>query len=308
MERSSLLDLFDSEDQKVLTESQPKNKVVIFDTTNAIYRSVFSAIYMNKEDNEKFYFFRHLFINSIFQTILMFKPVKVIMALDERPSWRYEVYKDYKCNRKAGRDAAIVDFEKFFPILNTFMDQFKETFTKICVLSVPRSEADDLIAILCKDILTDDTTEKIIISNDSDLHQLINKNTKQYNPLTKKMVECLNPKKELDIKILTGDKTDSIPPVRRKVGEVTAGKILDNGLDLFLNESEENKQNYIRNKKLIDLNFIPENIKQNIINSYNNYKLTNMSGQKIMDFFIMNKLNKLMDNWTSMSESIKSLN
>lgn len=125
--------------------------------------------------------------------------------------------------------------------------------------------------------------------------------------MKKKMVDCLNPQKELDIKIITGDKGDNIPPIKKKVGLVTAEKILNNGLDNYLKESEEIKANYIRNKTLIDLNYIPKEIQENIINSYNNYQLKNMESKKILDFFVQNKLMKLMQSWECYSDTIKGL-
>jgi 5'-3' exonuclease len=174
------------------------------------------------------------------------------------------------------------------------------------MLSVERCEADDIIATLCKETFKNE--EVIIISSDGDMNQLINKNIQQYDPMKRKLVECLNPQIELDIKILTGDKSDNIPPIRKKVGVVTATKILDSGLNNFLKESEEIKSNYIRNKTLIDLNYIPQEIKNNIINSYNQYQIKPMESKKILDFFTNNRLAKIMEKWESFSETIKGLN
>jgi 5'-3' exonuclease len=228
------------------------------------------------------------------------------MAYDTKPSWRYSIYSDYKANRKEARDKAVVDFDKFFPIFNEFTNQIKEVFSTIYILNVDRCEADDIMAILCKQTFKND--QVVIISSDGDMNQLINQNIKQYDPIRKKLVECINPQRELDIKVITGDKGDNIPPIKKKVGVVTAEKILNNGLDNFLKESDEIKANYIRNKTLIDLNYIPSEIQENIINSYNNYPLKNMESNKILNFFVQNKLMKLMQSWEVFSDNIKSLN
>jgi len=304
MEKNCLADLFDVEDQKIL-ESKPKNTVLIFDAHNLAYRTLFSAIFSNPEDNEKFLFWKHLFMNSLFNSIAQFKATKVILAYDTKPSWRYTVYKDYKANRKEAREKAVVDFDKFFPIFNDFQIQIEDVFSKIYSLSVDNCEADDIIASLCKDTFKND--DVVIISSDGDMNQLLTKNIRQYDPIRKKFVECINPQKELSVKLLTGDKGDNIPPVKKHVGAVTAEKILSNGLDTFLNENEEIRQNYIRNKQLIDFNFIPEEIRKNIINKYNQYKLVDMESKKILNFFVSNRLTKLMQSWEAFSDNIKSL-
>lgn len=293
MEKNSLMDLFDKDDQQIMEIK--KNPILLIDAHNLAYRTLFAAIFTNPEDNDKFYFWKHMFMNSLFNSILQFKPKKVIMAYDTKPTWRYSIYSEYKANRKEARDKAVVNFDKFFPIFNEFTAQIKEVFSKIYTLNIEKCEGDDIISVLSKN--TFKTEEVIIISSDSDMHQLITQNIKQYDPMKKKMVDCLNPQKELDIKIITGDKGDNIPPIKKKVGLITAEKILNNGLDNYLKESEEIKANYIRNKTLIDLNYIPKEIQENIINSYNNYQLKNMESKKILDFFVQNKLMKLMQSW-----------
>lgn len=303
MEKNRLIDLFSEDNQK--EESRISGKILIFDAHNLAYRTLFSAIFTNQEDNNKFYFWRYLFLNSLFTTIQEFNPNKVILAYDSKPSWRYKVYSDYKANRKEARERTIIDFDKFFPIFDVFREQIKNTFTKIYTLNVENSEADDIIAILCRDVFKDD--DCVIISSDSDINQLITSRIRQYDPIKKKFVECINPKKNLDIKILTGDKSDNIPPVKKKIGIVTAEKILNNGLDVFLKESDEIKSNYIRNKTLIDLDFIPLEIKKNIINTYNNYQLHEMESNKVLNFFIENKLIKILQQWDHFSSIIKGL-
>jgi 5'-3' exonuclease len=280
--------------------------VLMVDAHNLAYRTLFSAIFSNPEDNNSgFCFWKHLFLNSLFNSIEHFKPSKVIMAFDSKPSWRYNVYSEYKAQRKAARDKTVVDFEKFFPIFNEYISKIKEIFSTVYILEIPNAEGDDIIATLCKETFKND--QVIIISSDGDMNQLLTGNIKQFDPMKKKMVECINPHKELELKVLTGDKGDNIPPVKKKVGIVTAEKILNNGLDNFLNESEENKANFIRNKTLIDLNYIPKEIQQNIINTYNQYQIAPMESKKILNFFVSNKLMKLMQHWEIFSSNIKSL-
>ena len=69
-------------------------------------------------------------------------------------------------------------------------------------------------------------------------------------------------------------------------------------LDKYLKEdvanyNETDKANYARNATLIDLTFIPKEIKEKIINTYDETKPA--SRQKLLNYFIENKLKNLMD-------------
>lgn len=285
-----------------------KQKIVIFDFSNIAYRSVFSAIFADPFDNVHFNLFKHMLLNSFLTTISIIKPQKVIVAIDERKTWRHDLYSNYKANRKEMRDKSVLDYDKWFPILNDFLEQLSTNFTNIYFIKVDNCEADDIIAVLSKETFKgDDVT---IISTDGDMRQLlINENIKQYNPFDKAYINVLNPSQDLSVKILTGDRGDNIPPIRKGVGEVTAKKILDSGLDDYLNIPEhiEIKANWERNNKLINFDFIPENIRQKIINTFNEYPIKEIDGKKVVRFFVDNRLIKIMDKWQEFSPYIKAL-
>jgi len=306
MIKSSLSELFSVEDQEKM--EYQSNNVLLFDAHNMAYRTLFSAIFSNPEDNEKFFFWRHLFMNSLFNTISKFNPSKVILAFDTKGSWRYQIYSQYKSNRKDAREKAAVDFEKFFPIFEQFKNEIKDAFSTIHVIDYPRAEADDIIAVLCRESFK--SNQNMIISTDKDLHQLLTeKNNQQFDPTKNKIVSCINPKKELELKILTGDKSDAIPAIKPKTGPATAEGILKNGLDEFLNEkgNEEYKKNYIRNRELIDFDFIPKDLSDGIINTYCTYPIKAIESSKIMNFFSKNRLNRMMEEWQNIGPLIKSL-
>jgi hypothetical protein len=305
---TTLSDLF-SNDDKIIIEKQNEKPILIWDATNLAHRCVYVAIFKSPEDNDKFYFFKHLFMNNLFNTIKQFNPQKVILAFDSRNYWRCDYYAEYKAHRKAARDKAVVDFDKFYPVLNAFKDQIKNVFSNIYICEYPRAEADDIIAILSKKQFKNN--KNIIISTDSDFHQLlVEKNIQQYDPFTNKMVNSLNPQKELDIKIIMGDKkSDNIPAIKPKTGPVTAEKILNDGLQDFLENAEnaECKKKYTRNRILIDFNYIPDTLANEILNMYNQYVINPINKNKLIEFFAMNKLNLIMNDWNNYSELIKSL-
>jgi len=307
MNRSSLSELFSAEDQEKL-QIQNEKPIILVDAHNMAYRTLFSAIFMNPLDNEKFFFWRHLFMNSMLNTIVKFNPSKVILAFDTKGSWRYSIFPEYKSNRKQARDKAVVDFEKFFPVFESFRTEIKEAFSTIYVMDYPKAEGDDIIAVLCREQFK--TNQNIIISTDKDMHQiLIEKNNQQYDPIKNKIVTCINPKRELELKIITGDKSDAIPAIKPRTGLASAEGILKQGIEDFLNEkgNEDCKKNYIRNRELIDFNFIPKDLAVGIINTYCDYPIRDIESSKIMNFFTKNRLTKIMEEWQNFGPLIKSL-
>jgi 5'-3' exonuclease len=303
MNKSTLSELFSQEDQERMGK---KAKTLLFDAHNMAYRCLFSAVFMSPQDNEKFFFWKHLFINSLFNTIKKFNADRVVLAFDTKGSWRYKHYDGYKSNRKMARDKAVIDFEKFFPIFEEFRKDIKKTFTTIHVIDYPAAEADDIIAVLCREEFKN--YENIIVSTDKDMHQLlVDKNIQQFDPIKNQIVNCINPKMELDLKIITGDKSDAIPAIKPRTGKATAESIIKRGILDFFNENEEVKLNYIRNKILIDFDFIPKELASGIINTFREEKISDMDSMKIMNFFSKNRLNKIMEEWSNFSPLIKSL-
>ena len=304
MNKNSLTDLFSQEDKLIIENKQ--TSIMIVDAHNLAYRNVFASVFTNPEDNGVFDLWKHMFMNSFINLIKKFEPKKVVLAFDVRGSWRYEIYADYKNRRKGARDKAVVDFEKFFPVLNSLKQDIKDTFKNIYVLEAPKCEADDIIAVLSKEVFKDQPIT--IVSTDSDLKQLlVYPNIQMYDPMKNKIVQCINPKKELELKILTGDKNDDIPAIKPRVGIATAESILKNGLQQVLDEDKTIKENYTRNTILIDFNYIPQDITNSIINIYNNYEKGKLDSLKLMTFFSKNKLNRLMEDWQNYSEVIKNL-
>ena len=308
MNRNNLSDLFDTEDK--ITELS-NNKVLIVDGNNLAMRTVFSIIFRNPEDQEQDYkLWKHLFMNSIFSLITKFQPQRLILAFDSRNSWRYSVYQDYKLNRKAAKADSKLDFDKFFPIFEQLKTDFQNTFTNIPVFKVDRAEGDDIIAVISKKII-DRKYQVIIVSTDKDFAQLLSQdNIRQFDPLKNTFIKNINYKKDLEIKILTGDVSDNIKPIRKGFGPKTAMKVLDEGTLLELLEQPENilmKENYTRNTTLINFDCIPKEIEENIVSKYNEYQYNPIEKTKLMQFFMKHNLNKLMLEWQNYSESVREL-
>ena len=279
-------------------------KLLIVDCGNLAYRSVHVSVNQDSDDNYSFFLWRHLFLNSFLQTIIKFSPDRVILAIDSPENWRKELYKGYKLDRAAKRAKSNVNFDRFFPIMNTFLEDLQKTFTNIFFMKVDKTEADDIVATVC---LRSEDTRSIIVSSDSDFHQLLSNNINQFNPFDRLLVESINPKRELQVKILTGDKSDCVPAVRPKVGPKTALKLIDGGLQDLLDSDEEVKKNYERNEQLIDLTKIPDIYSNEIWKKYMEYDVKEIRHGSIYNFLTKNKLQRIIDEWNSYDELIKKL-
>lgn len=284
--------------------------ILLIDCHNLIFRTLFVSSEQAKKFGEDinetdFTYWKHLFLKSIMAQIKQFNPTNVVIAMDAKRSWRKDVYVDYKANRKSARDVSIIDFEKFFRIADIFFEDMKKTFSNFFFIKELGCEADDVIAVLTKRTFKDPC---IIISTDRDLNQLLTlKHVKQYNPIEKKFFNVSNPKMELDLKIITGDKGDNIPAVHSKCGPVKAAKYISEGLTTITTNSAL-LENWNRNRVLIDFDFIPLEIETSIVEAYTKYSLAPFDGRQFFNFVVKNKLPSLMDSIQEFTATLKKIN
>ena len=183
--------------------------------------------------------------------------------------WRMKYLPSYKANREYS------DFlgGPFFKLVYE-EDLFKKAGANK-ILKYPGLEADDCLAILTKKLKKTFPDGKItIITSDMDYLQLACENVELYDLKFKKLTERKSSyndaKKDLFVKILTGDKSDNIKGVFKKCGPKTACKYYENK-ELF-NEKLINEvdamDRYLLNKKIIDFNEIPEDLVNNFMNHY----------------------------------------
>jgi 5'-3' exonuclease len=278
-------------------------KILLIDSSHLAHRLLHTTISNSPDDNFDFVLWKSYFINNLFSTIKEFSPDRVIFAIDSS-SWRKEVYPLYKSSRASKKNKSKINFERFYPIFEKLLEDFKKTFTSIITLKIDRCESDDIIGHICN---SDNFNELVIISSDRDFHQCIKSNVKQYDPISKKFKEVLNPQRELEIKFITGDTNDDIPNIKPKVGPVTALKLMYEGLDELLNSSEQIKKNYERNKILIDFKNIPNDLKEKIMEVYNSFEKVDIDRSKLMNFFVKHRLAKVMESWNMFGDVVKGL-
>lgn len=245
---------------------------------------------------------RHMVLNIIRTHVKNFRKEygDVILCCDNRKYWRKDYFPFYKASRKKNREKSDLDWHLIFDILAKLKQELKDNFP-YKVIDVEGAEADDIIGTLVPRFAPH---EKILIlSSDGDFLQLqqYGENVKQYNPSLKKYVKSENPLLELKEKIIRGDKGDGIPnifsPSDCFVRDLRQKPITKGILDKLMSESytehdETTKANFVRNATLIDLSFIPKEIKEKIINTYEEAK---PAKGKLLNYFIEHKLKNLME-------------
>jgi len=246
---------------------------------------------------------RHMVLNSLRSYKQKFGEEygELVIACDNTNYWRKQLFPYYKANRKKAQEKSEMDWKSIFECMNKIRSELKEFFP-YRVIDIESAEADDIIATLVGD--ADYGTDILILSGDKDFIQLhVYDNVKQYDPVRKKWIQHNDPARYLAEHILKGDSGDGVPNVLSSdncfvVGErqkpLTQKKI-DALIELGLDGKFDHQyaRNYYRNKQLIDLSMIPENIKVKVLESYNSQ--TDKNKDKMFNYFIVNKLKNLME-------------
>jgi hypothetical protein len=243
--------------------------------------------------------FRHMVINSLRSYKQKFQSEygEIVIACDDRNYWRKQVFPYYKANRKKNRDASEINWNQVFDIFNTIKAEIKEYFP-YRVIQVESAEADDIIATL----VTENKDKTILIlSADKDFVQLQKYATvRQYDPIRKKWIKEDNPQQYLYEHILKGDQGDGIPNILSDDDTFVTDKrqkpMTQKKMELFKSQGisqEMLKRNFARNELLVDLTKIPDNIRNGVINKYNEENGKDRS--KLFNYFISHNLKLLMD-------------
>ena len=252
---------------------------------------------------------RHMILNSIRMYRQKFQNEygEIVIVADGQANWRRDVFPQYKYKRRKSRDESKIDWNEAFRIINMVRDEIRDHFP-YKVMHEPNCEADDVIARLALETQEFGKHEPImIISADKDFIQLHKHgNVKQYSPITRKMVSHEDPVLYLREHIFRGDAGDGVPNVLssddtfidedKKQTPLSKKKIqtwLDDYDNLENVMPSQAYRNYQRNKKVIDLEEIPEEVKTKILDKYNSLKPT--PNMKALNYLIVNRMNNLVE-------------
>lgn len=217
--------------------------------------------------------------------------------------WRTQENPAYKWRRKAGRENSNFDWDTVFEVINASIDGLDKYFP-YKVLSIPGCEADDIIGVLTQEF--HDKEPIMIVSSDKDFKQLQRyKGVQQFSPILKKQLVETNALGYLKEHIIRGDGGDDIPNIltrldffKTKVHGERQKSIFDKKLVQWLQQKPEDfcdsvemLKRFRENEKYIDLTFIPEIVREEIMKYYEAADVTD----QIYIYFMQQKLPRLLN-------------
>jgi len=184
------------------------------------------------------------FLLTLEEVLQKQKPSHIAVVFDTpTPTFRHEMYKEYKANR----DATPEDIIKSVPYIKRLIEAYK-----IPVIDCPGYEADDVIGTLAKKASVNGFTT-YMMTPDKDYAQLVSDNVFMFKPSRsgndsvkwgvediKREFSVKRPEQVIDILALMGDSSDNIPGAPG-VGPKTAMKLIseyDSVEELFKHTSE----------------------------------------------------------------------
>ena len=252
---------------------------------------------------------RHFILNTLRMYNKKFRKdyVQMVIACDSS-TWRRQYFPNYKFKRRESRDKDEVEkanWEEIFRIISMVREEIQENLP-YRVVKVDGAEADDIIGTLAMETQEFGKHDDVmIVSADKDFVQLQKyKNVKQYSPMQKKFVTEKNPNTYLFEHVLKGDSGDGVPNVLSgdnvfaegvRQTPVTRKKLdywSEHAQDLQSVMESEIYRNYMRNKKLIDLEEIPEELRTEIINTYESQEDTPKN--RVMKYLISKRCKNLI--------------
>jgi DNA polymerase-1 len=230
-----------------VSEGKKKKTLFLVDGSNYVYRAFYAIRHLSNSKGFP--------TNAVygFTTMLMkllrdWKPDYIAVAFDLKgPTFRDEVYDQYKANRAPTPDALIPQIPYIKEVVRGF---------SIPVIEKEGIEADDIIGTLAKRHGGKDM-QVVIVTGDKDLMQLVTREIVIIDTMKDKTYDIdgvkerfgVPPEKVVEVLALSGDPSDNIPGVPG-VGGKTAQRLIEEfgSLEQVLKNVEKVKNEKIRDR------------------------------------------------------------
>ena len=124
----------------------------LFDLNNLAIRCLFSSEVIGSDNRVDWDVWRYRIFNSIYSSIFQIKDCdEIVLAVDDRRSWRKLYFPRYKEKRTEKREKVEIDWDEYFQKYSEFKDRLSDHFP-FKVLHISYAEADDIIGTLCLNI------------------------------------------------------------------------------------------------------------------------------------------------------------
>lgn len=291
-------------------------KVAIFDGTNMLFRAFFAVPLLHTRDGQA--------TNAVYGALKSFRgivqdlqPDYIIVCWDNgKKTFRHAQDPTYKAHRPPVNP----DLKAQFSIFQDGLSRLKAPQ----IIAPDGVECDDIIGAVA--IKSAEHFDTIIISSDKDFYQLCtHENISVYSPTVKKangigLVDAdyiitnygVTPKQLVDVKSLTGEKTDNIQGVNG-IGPKTATALIQKhgSIHKALIHMQKNPQDRLAPKLMDAIDIIENAYKLALIRTDIDIpeipiKLvgkTRIDAQELMDFFKfyeLESMNKELSSWTNL--------
>ena len=187
------------------------------------------------------------FTQMLLKVLKEHQPDHIAIALDSRaPTFRSQVYKEYKANRPAMPENLSLQI----PYIKKIIEGYR-----IATLEAEGFEADDLIGTVAKAV--ESKANVVIITGDKDMLQLVSDRVLVYDTLKEKKFGIdevmgrfgVKPEQVVEVMGLAGDAIDNIPGIPG-IGEKTAMTLIKNfkSIDNLLAHVDQVPQAKLREK------------------------------------------------------------
>lgn len=235
------------------------SKLILIDGMAAVYRAYY-ALNKNPRLNSKGQNTSSTlgFTTTLYELIRQQHPSHIGVAFDmQKPTFRHEMYNQYKANR----DAMPEDIQQSLPYIFKIIEAFR-----IPILTCEGYEADDVIGTLAHKAEKAGFDEILMVTPDKDFGQLVTSRIKIYRhgrmgspdqilgePEICNKFGVNNCNQVIDLLGLWGDSSDNIPGIPG-IGEKTAKKLIEQfgSIESMVARHEEIKNDKIR--KLVEEN------------------------------------------------------
>lgn len=287
-------------------------KINVFDFNNLAIRVFFLRMIGAQSSQPDYQLWKFLVFSNIVKSLDRNQGTnEVLIAVDNRNSWRRQYWKGYKASRKPTRDKSGVNWDALHLQMAKLCTEMTNHLP-FKVIQIQSAEADDIIGTVC---LTYPKNEYVIISTDEDYIQLASPTTKIYNPLKKDFMGVHDPERFLIEKCLLGQKKDDIPNIKTPLdwpkdkkrppfGEMAMNRVMAEGYEKWLKKNNLEKR-FRENKILIDFKMIPKVIQERVLDAYNKYEYP--SPDKIYEFVDKNQFQYYIDHFNSLETKLMKL-
>ena len=219
-------------------------KLFLIDGSSYIYRAFYAIRHLSNSKglptNATFGF-----VQMLLKVLKDHRPDHLVVIFDSKaPTFRSEVYKEYKANRPAMPES----LSPQIPYIKKIVEGYR-----IALLEREGYEADDLIGTVAKRLESE--VDVVIVTGDKDLLQLVSDRIQVYDSMKEKRFGVeeviqrfgVSPEQVVEVMGLAGDAIDNIPGVPG-IGEKTAIQLIKTygSIENLLTHAEEIPQKKLK--------------------------------------------------------------